>query len=95
MLHIHLPHIVPTMIILLILSTGNILSVGFEKVFLLQNDLNFDASTIISTYTYRVGLMGGEFSYSAAIGLFNSAVNVLVLVLVNALSNRLTKTSLM
>ena len=95
MIHVNLPHIVPTMLILLILSTGNILSVGFEKVFLLQNDLNFDASTIISTYTYRVGLMGGEFSYSTAIGLFNSAVNVLVLMIVNTISDRLTKTSLM
>lgn len=95
MLHVNLPHIVPTMLVLLILSVGNILSVGFEKVFLLQNDLNFDSSTIISTYTYRVGLMGGEFSYSTAIGLFNSVVNVLVLLFVNTLSDRLTKTSLM
>lgn len=95
MLHIHLPHIVPTMIILLILSTGNILSVGFEKVFLLQNDLNFDASNIIATYTYRVGLMGGEMSYSTAIGLFNSMVNVVVLMFVNTISDRLTRTSLL
>ena len=94
-LHINLPHILPTMVILLILSTGNILSVGFEKVFLLQNDLNFDSSTIISTYTYRVGLMGGEFSYSTAIGLFNSVVNVIVLLIVNKISDRLTQTSLM
>ena len=94
MTRIRLPHIVPTMILLLILSTGNILSVGFEKVFLLQNDLNFEASTIIATYTYRVGLMGGEFSYSTAIGLFNSIVNVLVLLLVNSLSKHLTQNSL-
>ena len=95
MLHIHIPHIIPTMIILLILSTGNILSVGFEKVFLLQNDLNFDTSTIISTYTYRVGMEGGELSYSTAIGLFNSAVNVVVLLIVNAIADRMTKTSLL
>lgn len=94
MTRIRLPHIVPTMILLLILSTGNILSVGFEKVFLLQNDLNFEASTIIAIYTYRVGLMGGEFSYSTAIGLFNSIVNVLVLLLVNSLSKHLTQNSL-
>lgn len=95
MLHIHIPHIVPTMIILLILSTGNILSVGFEKVFLLQNDLNFDTSTIIATYTYRVGMEGGELSYSTAIGLFNSVVNVIVLFIVNTIADRMTKTSLL
>ena len=68
---------------------------GFEKVFLLQNDLNFDTSTIISTYTYRVGMEGGELSYSTAIGLFNSAVNVVVLLIVNAIADRMTKTSLL
>lgn len=94
MFHINLPHILPTMIILLILSTGNILSVGFEKVFLLQNDLNMSSASIISTYTYRVGLMGGEFSYSAAIGMFNSVVNVVILLLVNTASSRLSGTSL-
>lgn len=94
MFHINLPHILPTMIILLILSTGNILSVGFEKVFLLQNDLNMSTANIISTYTYRVGLMGGEFSYSSAISVFNSIVNVIILTTVNALARRVTETSL-
>ena len=59
------------------------LSVGFEKVYLMQNALNLDASQIISTYVYEIGLQGGQFSYSAAIGLFNNVVNILILLLVN------------
>src|SRR5690606_36634090 len=64
------PTIKPIIIIMLILSTGRVLSVGFEKIFLLQNPLNLDTSRVISTYVYEVGIMGGQFSYSSAIGLF-------------------------
>jgi putative aldouronate transport system permease protein len=93
-IHVNLPHIVPTVIILLILRCGSLISLGFEKVWLLQNPLNLDTSEVISTYIYKVGLMGAQFSYSTAIGLFNTVVNLVLLVIVNTLSARLSETSL-
>lgn len=92
--HIDLPSILPTAIILLIMSCGSILSVGFEKVFLLQNDLNKGVSEIISTYTYQVGLVDRNVSYSAAIGLFNSAVNAILLIGVNRIAKKSSGISL-
>lgn len=85
--HIDLPSILPTMMILLILSCGGILSVGFEKIFLLQNNLNLSVSEVINTYVYKIGLASalGNFSYSSAIGLFTSVINFILLVLVNRL----------
>jgi putative aldouronate transport system permease protein len=70
--NINIPQILPTTVILLILRCGSLFSLGFEKVWLLQNSLNLEVSEIISTYVYKVGLQGGEFSYSSAIGLFNT-----------------------
>ena len=84
----------PTMIIMLIMNTGSIMNIGFEKVFLLQNDLNIVSSDVISTYVYRAGLIGGEYSFSAAVGLFNSVINCILLVSVNAISKRVSETSL-
>ncbi len=92
--HIDIPGIMPTMIIMLIMNTGSIMNIGFEKVFLMQNDLNIVSSDVISTYVYRVGLVGGEYSFSAAVGLFNSVVNCILLVTVNAISRRVSETSL-
>ncbi|OTN75271.1 polysaccharide ABC transporter permease [Enterococcus sp. 8G7_MSG3316] len=92
--HIDLPLILPTAMILLILRAGGLLSVGFEKVLLLQNPLNLAGSEIISTYVYKVGLINFQYSYSTAIGLFNTVVNVIILIMVNSLSRRLTKTGL-
>ncbi|RAV14406.1 ABC transporter permease [Paenibacillus contaminans] len=92
--HINLPSIVPTMIILLILNVGSFMSVGFEKVFLLQNPLNLQSSDVISTYIYRSGLVQGQFSFSAAIGLFNSVINFILLVIVNRIAKRVNETSL-
>lgn len=92
--HIDFPSILPTITILLILNCGSILSVGFEKVFLLQNDLNKSVSQVISTYTYQVGLIDRSVSYSSAIGLFNSAVNALLLIIVNKVSDKLSGNSL-
>lgn len=92
--HIDLPGILPTIIILLIMNCGSILSVGFEKAFLLQNDLNRGVSEIISTYVYRVGLIDNDMSFSSAIGLFNSVINAIMLVLVNTVSRKLSDTSL-
>ena len=92
---IDLPAILPTAIIILILSSGNIMNVGFEKIFLMQNDMNISASEVIQTYVYKVGLTGfPDFSYSAAIGLFNSLVNCLILIIVNAVSKKVSQTSL-
>lgn len=92
--HINLPTILPTVMTMLILSCGNVLSVGFEKVFLMQNSLNLDASQVISTYVYEVGINGAQFSYSTAIGLFNTVVNVLVLFWINNISRRLSAVSI-
>ena len=76
-------NIILMILIMLIMSCGSVLSVGFDKVYLLQNPLNMDASNVISTYVYELGLLNGQFSYSAAIGLFNNVVNILILLLVN------------
>ncbi len=94
-LHIDLPLLLPTAMILLILRAGSLLSVGFEKVLLLQNPLNLAGSEVISTYVYKVGLQHFQYSLSTAIGLFNTVVNVVVLLLVNYMSKKLTKTSLL
>lgn len=92
--HIDLPGIMPTMVILLIMRCGSVMSVGFEKTFLMQNGLNMGVSEVISTYTYKQGLVSSKFSYSAAIGLFNNAVNLLFLTLVNGISKKLSDNSL-
>lgn len=92
--HIDIPLIIPTAMILLILRAGGILNVGFEKALLLQNPLNLQGSEIISTYVYKVGMQNFQYSLSTAIGLFNTVVNVIVLVFVNWLSRKTTKTGL-
>lgn len=88
--HVNIPYIMPTIMITFIMRTGTILSVGFEKIFLLQNDLNLDTSRVISTYTYELGIVGGQFSYSTAIGLFNNVVNILMILTVNKISKKLS-----
>ena len=93
--HIDIPSILPTAIILLIMSTGNILSVGFEKVYLMQNDLNQNVSEIISTYVYKVGLLNAQYSLSTAIGLFNNIINVAILLTVNKIADKISGTSLL
>lgn len=92
--HIDLPGIMPTITILLILNVGSLMNVGYEKVLLLQNDLNMSASDIIATYVYRQGLEGAQYSFSAAVGLFNSVVNTILLVSVNFITKKLGETSL-
>lgn len=94
-LHIDLPAILPTAIILLIMSTGNMLSLGFEKVYLMQNDLNLGVSEIISTYVYKIGLLNAQYSYSTAIGLFNNVINLVILLTVNKIADKVSGTSLM
>ena len=92
--HINVPAILPTVSIMFILRCGSILEVGFEKVLLLQNDLNLPGSEIISTYVYKVGLQQGDFSFATAVSLFNTIVNIVFLVTANYVSKRLTKSSL-
>ena len=92
--HVKLPHILPTVVIMLILETGSLMSVGSEKMLLLQNDLNIDVSNIISTYTYHVGLEDGQFSYSTAIGLFNNIVNIIMIMISNTVAKRVSGNSL-
>jgi putative aldouronate transport system permease protein len=90
-IHIDFPSILPTAAILLILRFGSIMSIGFEKVLLMQTPLNLQSSEIISTYVYKIGLQsGGNFSYAAAIGLFNSVINCTVLLLVNRAARKMS-----
>lgn len=91
--HINIPGIMPTIIILFIMTMGSLMAVGFEKIYLMQNDLNLDASDVISTYVYRSGLLQAQYSYATAIGLFNNVINLLILVGFNQLARR-TGTSL-
>lgn len=96
-IHIDLPTILPTATIMLILNAGSIMNVGFEKTYLLQNDLNLVRSEVISTYVYKVGISSvttSDYSYSTAISLFNSIVNMLMLLFVNFISRRISETSL-
>lgn len=88
--HVYIPHLKPTIIIKLIMQFGAVMSVGFEKIFLLQNPLNLSASSVISTYSYEIGLVGGEYSYSAAIGLFNNIINVILVIAANKVAKKLS-----
>jgi ABC-type polysaccharide transport system permease subunit len=95
-IHIDLPGIMPTIVVLLIMNCGQIMSVGFEKIFLMQNSLNLSVSQVISTYVYTVGLrsMPPEFSYGSAIDLFNSVINLILIVVVNKIAQKFGETSL-
>ena len=93
-IHINLPFIMPTITIILILQCGSLLSVGYEKAFLLQTSPNLAGSEIISTYVYKVGLQGSDFSFSTAVGLFNSICNLIILITANTLSKRISQNSL-
>lgn len=92
--NIDLPGILPTIIIQLIMQCGRLMNVGHEKVLLMQNNLNMSSSDIISTYVYRIGLENARYSFSAAVGMFNSVINTFLLVLVNTISRRVSETSL-
>lgn len=92
--HIDIPGIMPTVIILLILGIGNLLNVGFEKVYLMQNSLNVSSSEIIQTHVYKTGLLGAQYSYAAAVGLFNSIINFILLVFINQAAKKAGQASL-
>lgn len=92
--HIDLQAIKPTFVILTVLAAGQIMAVGFEKVYLLQNPLNLSASEVISTYVYKVGILGTNFSFATAVGLFNSVINFALILVVNWVARRIGETSL-
>lgn len=95
--HIDLPYLTPTIIIMTIMGIGNIMSVGFEKAFLMQNNLNLEYSELISTYVYSVGLSGTyktDFSYATAIDLFNAVLNLVLIFTANKIASRVSETSL-
>ncbi|MBE5767541.1 MAG: sugar ABC transporter permease [Clostridiales bacterium] len=94
LVHVTIPAIIPTAIIMLIRDCGSIMDVGFEKVYLMQNDLNMGASEVISTYVYKVGMVNSQYSYSTAVNLFNSMINLAMLLLVNKISRTVSETSL-
>ncbi|QNO18470.1 ABC transporter permease [Caproicibacterium amylolyticum] len=94
MCYIDFPMLLPTAVILLIMRVGSIMSLGFEKVYLMQNNLNLGASEIISTYVYKIGIISSQYSYSAAINLFNTIINLILLVAVNQISKKLSDNSL-
>lgn len=94
MIYIDIPCIIPTAVILLILNMGSLFSLGFEKIYLMQNNLNLPVSETINTYVYKQGIIGGKFGYSSAVGLFNTAINFVILLSVNKISSKLGETSL-
>lgn len=94
MLHITLPGIMPTIIIMLIMRLGQVMSVGYEKIILLYNEGIYETADVISTYVYRMGLVDRQYSFSAAVGLFNSVVNFVLVILANHISKKVSDTSL-
>lgn len=93
-IHISIPCIMSTIIVLFIMRIGNLMSVGFEKVYLMQNSVTLSASEVISTFIYKNGIQKGQFSYSTAVGMFNSVINFILLISANFISKRSTKTGL-
>lgn len=91
---INVPHLVPIIVIQLILQSGQILNVGFEKVFLMQTALNQTASEVLSTYTYRAGILGGQFSFATAVGLMRAAISLMLIIIVNRIARSVGETSL-
>jgi ABC-type polysaccharide transport system, permease component len=92
--HISLPGILPTIVILFIMRIGSLMNVGFEKVLLMQNPVNLETSEVIASFIYKNGIQKGNFSYSAAVGIFNSIINLILLAGSNLVSRRITESSL-
>ncbi|PWU67301.1 ABC transporter permease [Gracilibacillus dipsosauri] len=93
-IYINIPTLVPTMIILLIMNLGNIMALGFEKILLLQNPLNMESSNVIATFVYQAGLLDAQYSFAAAVGLFNAVINAILLIAVNQIARKTSETSL-
>lgn len=94
MLHVTLPSITPTIVTMLILKIGNLMSLGYEKTLLLYNEATYEVADIISSYVYRQGLMNKEYSYASAVGIFNSVINITLVVIANKISKKVSETSL-
>ncbi|MFD2611165.1 ABC transporter permease [Paenibacillus gansuensis] len=92
--HVDLPGILPTISVILILNVGNVMAIGFEKIYLLQNPLNTSTSETIATYIYKIGLLNANYSFATAVGLFNSVINLVLLVVVNSLAKRFSNSSI-
>lgn len=93
-LYINIPTILPTIVILFILNIGKFMSIGFEKVLLMQNSLNSETSDIIQTFVYETGLLQGQYSFAAAVGLFDSVINVILLITINQIARKVSENSL-
>ncbi|KUK80901.1 MAG: Carbohydrate ABC transporter membrane protein 1, CUT1 family, partial [Petrotoga mobilis] len=93
-IHVTIPGIMPTMVILLILRIGAMMNVGFEKIILLYNPLVYETADVVSSYVYRKGIVESNFSFATAVGLFNSVINFILVVSANWFSRRMTETSL-
>lgn len=94
LIHIAIPSLIPTAIIMFIFQCGSIMDISFEKIYLMQNDLNISASNVISTYVYEMGLLGSQFSFASAVGLFNSVINFTLIIFVNYIAKKYGETSL-
>ena len=92
--YVDIPAILPTMSILLIMNMGNVLNVGFEKIYLMQNAMNLPVSQVISTYVYKMGIAGNQISYATAISLFNTVINFFFLIMANMISKKASDTSI-
>jgi putative aldouronate transport system permease protein len=92
--YISVPSIMPTIVIMLLLRCGSIMNIGYEKILLMQNSLNMETSDVISTFVYRVGILGAEYSFASAVGLFNSVCNFILLLVTNQAAKRFGGTSL-
>lgn len=88
--YIDIPELIPTIVLMLIMSAGNLMNVGFEKVWLLQTDLNKVTSDVISVYVYQQGIENAKYSYSTAVGLFNTVVNIILLIIVNKMASKMS-----
>lgn len=93
-IHVTIPGIMPTIVVMFIMNVGNIMSLGYEKTLLLYNESIYETSDIISSYVYRIGMLNKEWSYSAAVGIFNSVVNIILVIIANKLSKKFTDNSL-
>lgn len=93
-LHIDIPAILPTIMIILVMNFGSVMSVGFEKAYLMQNAQNISKSEIISTYVYKIGLLNAQYEFSTAVGLFNAVINFILLITVNKISKKISSVGL-
>ena len=92
--HVHIPGILPTILLLLLMRVGSMMSIGYERIILLYNEATYETADVMSTFVYRKGLMGGQMSYGSAVDLFNSMINLTLLFIFNGISRRVSEISL-